>query len=107
MEKPSKKPEYILQETDLMEDGCSYTPDELHSLADWMKQCDILSIRCLGEHSSATFTIYKLETQAEANKRYKQDLKRYSQWAARDQIARTKRIKALKQEAKELGIKLA
>lgn len=110
MQKPNKKPREVLEFASFLNIYTTYSPANLRSIADKMESGNILSLKlALNDiYSGCQLTCYqkRIETEEEAEKRFKKEEKEYKRQLALQKKAQAKRKQSLIKEAKKLGLKV-
>ncbi len=110
MQKPSKEPKETRELSYLLETYTSYSPSQLRSIADLMEQNNLLflEIGIEGDYGDSDFTCHqiRMETEQEAEKRFKRETKEYNKYLEMQKKVKDKKKEKLIKEAKKLGLKV-
>ena len=106
MKRPSKKPQIIRKQSDLVTSWTPYKPEDLEDVAKKMRDRNIDYIE-FGEegYGDSYFVCYEVSTETpdQVEKRYKKELAEYNKFK---QQQKDRKLKQLKQLAKELGVEI-
>jgi len=106
MKRPIKKPKEYKRGTSIFESYVPYSPKELRDQADYMEQAGIMFVEFMAQGSDGYFYCEetRLETQEEAEKRYKVEYKKWKAWKENEVKRKEKEKAGLIKKAKELGM---
>jgi len=108
MRKPTKTPKEIREDSSLLSSYCSYSPEDLMSIANYMIENGImyLGLEITGHDGYLEPQAVRMETPEEVEKRYNKEIKEWAIYKEKQKVKKEKRKMQLIQEAKKLGLKV-
>jgi len=106
MKRPTKTPLIVRKPSTKIELFDQYPPNELIQIAEEMKAEGILDIEIEPGWDSCEIFERRLETELEAEVRYKKEMKKYKTFKKREEINKEKKKERLIRDAKKLGLKV-
>lgn len=109
MKKPVLERKYIRKNSRVLFDVYStYTPQNLREIADYMEENGITDVEFEIAGNDGYFECYHevLETEAEASKRYKKEIKAWEKYNRDKKLKREKEKQKIIKSAKKFGLKI-
>lgn len=106
MKKPSKKQQLIKEDSDLLDLGIEYSPEDFENIASQMKYYNIEGLEIIMTWDDVGVKQRRLETTEEAEVRYHKEIKKWEKWKTNEEKKKLNRKKKLIKEAEKLGLRV-